>query len=83
MAGITKKAAKYKNKSIGVIPFYFFFLILVNLSIEVNPNDPNANNATASTKYSAGLISPCVNVFAIKEVTSANTHSNPPNLLDE
>jgi hypothetical protein len=58
IAGSIKNAAKYKNKSSGVTPFYFFFLIRVNLSIEVNPKDPNANNATASTRYSAGLISP-------------------------
>ena len=58
MAGNTKKAAKYKNKSTGVTPFYFLFLMRVNLSMDVNPKDPNANSATASTRYSAGLISP-------------------------
>ena len=68
---------------IGVTPFYFLFLAFVNLSIDVRPKDPKANNATASTRYSAGLISPWVKVFATNDTTRANTHSNPPNLLEE
>ncbi len=51
-----KKNVKYTK--IALTPSYFLFLALVNLSIEVNPNDPNANKATASTRYSAGFISP-------------------------
>lgn len=57
-AGSINATAKYKITRIGVIPFYFLFLARVNLSIEVSPNEPNANNATASTRYSAGLMSP-------------------------
>ena len=62
---------------------YFLFLALVNLSIDVKPKDPNANRATASTRYSAGLISPWVKVLATSDTTSAKTQSKPPNLFDE
>lgn len=49
-AGNINATAKYKITRIGVTPFYFLFLALVNLSIEVKPRDPKANNATASTR---------------------------------
>ena len=83
IAGNIKNAAKYKNKSSGVTPFYFFLKILDNLSIDVNPRAPKANNATASTRYSAGLMSLCVKVLATRATTNAKTQSKPPNLLDE
>ena len=58
IAGIAYIKKKVKYTKIALTPFYFFLKILDNLSIDVNPNAPNANKATASTRYSAGLISP-------------------------
>jgi len=83
IAGIAYIKKNVKYTKIALTPSYFLFLALVNLSIDVKPKDPNANKATASTRYSAGFISPWVKVLAISDTTSAKMQSKPPNLFYE
>tara|TARA_B110000977_G_C11072597_1_gene490053 strand:- start:2254 stop:2487 length:234 start_codon:yes stop_codon:yes gene_type:complete len=68
----------FNNPKIIYMPFF-----KDHLSIDVNPNEPNENNAIALIKESDGLKSESTNDDMIKENNKEKIHNIPKNLLEE